>query len=117
MNQDIFKRCIISADIAGQYEAICREKGRMNDPDRLCHLSIMETLKKIGLSEVEIHEYMEFVFSGGRWNDMLRMLTKKRDTLLEDIHRREEQISQIDYLKFRLERRKAGLSGSGEAIG
>ncbi|GEM_PF-3042933 len=118
MDADIFNRCLISDEVASQYETLCRERGMANDPDRLTHISIMETLKEIGFTEKEIREYMGFVLDGGRWNDRLRMLGRRRNDLLDSVHREEEQISRIDYLKFKLEsRRKASPSGREEVVG
>lgn len=61
---------------------------------------LVKILKEIGFNEKEIKEFC----LNSNLDKQCKCLNKKRKELLEDIHLNENYISNLDYLKYILER-------------
>jgi len=64
-------------------------------------LGLMTTLRCAGFTLDEIETYMRLLLAETASEvERLRMLEQKRSAALEDIHRREQQLDRLDYLRF-----------------
>lgn len=78
------------------------------DDTDLERLSTVMTLHDIGFSSDEIETYMRLLIEHDGSNaERLRMLDRKRDAALDEIHFRERQLEKLDYLRHEL-RKAAG---------
>ena len=70
------------------------------DDTDLEHLSMIMTLHDIGFENFEIETYMRKLLEKESEKDQcLKMLDQKRQNLLDEIHFREKQLSNLDYLR------------------
>ena len=68
-------------------------------------LSLIMTLHDIGFCKDEVEEYMRLVLEGESTREKrLRILDDRRGAALDDIHRREQKLEQLDYLRFRMQK-------------
>lgn len=66
-------------------------------------VGMIMTLCDAGFSEAEIEQYMNFCKNGkSEPEKCISMLENKRRGTLEEIHRKERQIENIDCLKYKL---------------
>ena len=76
------------------------------DDTDLERLSMVMTLCGIGFTAEEVERYMRLLLEGeGAELACLRMLDQKRAAVLEEIHRRERQLEQLDYLRYELRKK------------
>ncbi len=71
------------------------------DPE---HLSVLITLHEIGFERAEIETYMRLMEKEDSDGQRLRILDRKRRSLLDEIHFREKQLSHLDYLRYSIRR-------------
>ena len=71
------------------------------DPE---HLSVLITLHEIGFERAEIETYMRLMEKEDSDGQRLRILDRKRCSLLDEIHFREKQLSHLDYLRYSIRR-------------
>lgn len=77
---------------------------KYNDED-LERLSMIMSLHDIGFSTEEVETYMKLLVAGvNTESERMRMLNKKRASVLDDIHFREKQIERMDYLRYEMRR-------------
>lgn len=77
---------------------------KYNDED-LERLSMIMSLHDIGFSTEEVETYMKLLVAGvDTESERMRMLNKKRASILDDIHFREKQIERMDYLRYEMRR-------------
>lgn len=77
------------------------------DDQDLERLSMIMTLHDIGFEKEEIETYMMLVIQGADTSDKrLRMLQKKRDSILDSIHFQEKKIIHLDYLRYEIQHKK-----------
>ncbi len=74
------------------------------DPERL---SMLITLHKIGFESAEIEAYMKLLEKEDSDGQRLRILERKRRSLLDEIHFREKQLSQLDYLRYSIRKKQS----------
>lgn len=73
------------------------------DDSDLEKLSLIMTLHNVGFSSDEVQTYMHLVLEGNNTGaERIRMLNKKRRSTLDEIHIKEKQISQLDYLRYEI---------------
>ena len=73
------------------------------DDTDLERLGLILTLHDIGFEVSEIETYMKLLLEqNDSDSSRLKMLEQKRQTLLDDIHFREKQISKLDYLRYQI---------------
>ncbi len=66
-------------------------------------LGTIMALHDIGLGSEEIEAYMRLTLEpGGSSTELLRMLDRRRDKALDEIHFRERQLERLDYLRHEL---------------
>lgn len=83
-----------NAKIAGQY-----------DDNDITRLGLIMTLHDIGFSSREVEHYMHLALNGiSTQPERLAMLKKRRGETLEEIHCREKQIADMDYLRYKLQK-------------
>ena len=79
------------------------------DDADLERLSTVMTLCGIGFTAEEAERYMRLLLEGEVAElACLRMLDQKRAAVLEEIHRRERQLEQLDYLRHALRKQTEG---------
>ena len=65
---------------------------------------LMSSLRSMGFSEEEIEEYQKCSNrSSGSNEEQIRLITQCRKRTLDEIHRQEEQITRMDYLRKELQ--------------
>ena len=73
------------------------------DDTDLEHLSMIMTLHDIGFKNSEIETYMKKLLEKESGEDQcLKMLEQKRQNILDEIHFREKQLSNLDYLRYNI---------------
>ncbi len=73
-------------------------------------LSMIMTLHDIGFSNGEVENYMKLSLSGDATaSERLRILDRKREGALDEIHFRQAQLDRMDYLRHEI--RKAQSTG------
>ena len=71
------------------------------DDTDLEHLSMIMTLHDIGFENSEIETYVKKLLEKESGEDQcLKMLEQKRQNILDEIHFREKQLSNLDYLLY-----------------
>lgn len=104
----------IPIKILKEYESwgLCQEVKKIMgswhyDDSDVERLSIIMTLHDIGFTNVEIEKYMRLLIQGKESeNERLKMLNKKRNGILDEVHFKERQISRLDYLKYEINKGK-----------
>ena len=112
--QEISERYRIPMDVLKEYEKWglhdtiekALDKQKYDDQD-IEQLSMIMTLRGIGFETEEVKEYM-YLLQKGELTEKKRlsMLNKKRSEELDEIHFKETQINQLDYLRYTI--RSAG---------
>lgn len=85
------------------------------DDTDLEHLSIILTLHDLGFTTAEVETYMRLLLEQPHTEEQrLRMLEEKRAAALEEIHFKEHQLQQLDYLRHEI--RKIQKRGTGGTV-
>lgn len=104
--QEASERYHIPLHILRAYErwGLCSAVGDWQyDDDDLERLSIIMTLHDIGFTPEEVETYMRLLLEKDRTAaQRLRMLEKKRSDALAEIHFKERQLQQLDYLRHEI---------------
>lgn len=75
------------------------------DDEDLEHLSLITTLHDIGFTTEEVETYMRLTLEqADSEQDRLRMLNRKRDSTLDELHFRERQLQRLDYLRHEIQK-------------
>lgn len=75
------------------------------EPD-IERLSRIMTLRELGFDSSETEAYMRLELEGeGTRPERLEMLSRKRGTILEEIHCKEKQIAHMDYLRHEMQKK------------
>ena len=112
--QEASERYNIPEDILDEYESwgLCGEvkkvMGAWQYDDRdLERLSMIMTLHDSGFTNAEVEAYMRLFLSGASTEaERMRMLNKKRDRALDEIHFKEKQLERMDYLRHKMQTAK-----------
>lgn len=75
------------------------------DEEDLGRLSLIMTLHDIGFTTEEVETYMRLTLEekdGER--ERLRMLNRKRESTLDELHFRERQLQRLDYLRHEIQK-------------
>ena len=75
------------------------------DDEDLERLSLIMTLHDIGFTTEEVETYMRLTLEreGGE-RERLRMLNRKRESTLDELHFRERQLQRLDYLRHEIQK-------------
>ena len=77
------------------------------DDQDLERLSLIMTLHDIGFSNAEVEEYMRLLLEEKNTEKQrMEMLDRRRGTALDEIHFREKQLERLDYLRFKIHKKK-----------
>lgn len=75
------------------------------DDQDIERLGLIMTLKDIGFKSGEVETYMRLMLEGEHTeNARLEMLNRKRGKTLNEIHFREKQIANMDYLRHEIQK-------------
>lgn len=77
------------------------------DDQDLERLSTIMALHDMGFSPQEVESYMRLLLSHtDTHRERLRMLEKRRNAALDEIHLKEKQLQRLDYLRYRMREQK-----------
>lgn len=77
------------------------------DDQDLERLSLIMTLHDSGFDNAEVEAYMRLMLEGEHTEEeRMEMLNRRRGTALDEIHFRERQLERLDYLRFKIQKRK-----------
>ena len=104
----------IPIKILKEYEnwGLCQEvkkvMGSWHYDDRdIERLSMIITLHDIGFTNEEIGKYMLLMMQGKiSEKERIKMLNKKKNGILDEVHLKEKQISRLDYLRYEINKEK-----------
>lgn len=75
------------------------------DDEDLERLSLIMTLHDIGFTTEEVETYMRLTLEqANSERERLRMLNRKRDSALDELHFRERQLQRLDYLRHEIQK-------------
>lgn len=78
------------------------------DDEDLERLSLIMTLHDIGFTTEEVETYMRLTLEqANSERERLRMLNRKRDSALDELHFRERQLQRLDYLRHEIQKTQA----------
>lgn len=101
----------ISEEILGKYKKAClcgQPKAQYDEAD-IEKLSFIMTLSETGFSDSEISHCMKLCGKGADSEaEFAELLEKKRSLTLDEIHFKEKQLENLDYLKYRI--RNGGIN-------
>lgn len=73
------------------------------DDEDLERLSLIMNLHDIGFTTEEVETYMRLTLEQkGSERERLRMLNRKRESTLDELHFRERQLQRLDYLRYEI---------------
>jgi len=73
------------------------------DEEDIKRLSMIMTLHDIGFEKEEVETYMKLLLAGdSTQEERLKMLNKKRNVTLDEIHFKERQLDWLDYLRYEI---------------
>ena len=99
--EDVIKNYNIPADLLNKYEAIQKCKS-YSDKD-IENISMIMTLYDAGFDDTEVKKYISFSLSDEDTTDKrTAILTKKRKHTLDEIHLKQKQLDDIDYLRYKV---------------
>ena len=102
----------IPTDILDEYEGwgLCQEVKKVmgvwqyDDVD-LKRLSTIMTLHDVGFTNKEVEKYMRMMLDDQPSDEvLLKMLNKKRNSALDEIHFKERQLDRLDYLRHKIQK-------------
>lgn len=77
------------------------------DDEDLERMSMIMTLHEVGFESQKVETYMQLLLDGSHTVEQrLEMLNARRKAALEEIHLRENQLRQLDYLRHKLQKVK-----------
>lgn len=77
------------------------------DARDLERLSTIMALHDMGFAPQEVESYMRLLLSSeDTRRERLRMLERRRDAALDEIHLKEKQLERLDYLRYRMREQK-----------
>lgn len=100
----------IPMEVLRQYESwgLCKAVKKVMgawqyDDSDLEKLSMIMTLHDIGFDTEEIEIYMRLLLEDKNTDEeRLKILNKKRNEVLDEIHFKEQQLARIDYLRYKI---------------
>ncbi|MGI6028317.1 MAG: MerR family transcriptional regulator [Candidatus Heteroscillospira sp.] len=106
----------IPIEILQEYErwglcaSVKKLMGSWHYDDRdLEHLSLIMTLHDIGFTSEDVETYMRLLLEGaGTEVKRLQMLNQKRSQTLDEIHFKEKQMDNLDYLRHKIRKNQKG---------
>lgn len=78
------------------------------DDSDLERLSLIMTLHDIGFASDEIENYMKLLEKGQETGtERMRILIKKHNDMLDEIHFREKQLDRLNYLRYEIQKKNS----------
>ena len=113
--EEASRRYQIPMEVLDEYErwglcgAVREVMGVWQYDDRdLEQLSAIMALHDMGFAPQEVERYMRLLISGeDTAAERLRMLQKRRDAALDEIHLKEKQVQRLDDLRYKMHAQKA----------
>lgn len=116
--QEASERYRIPIDILKEYESwgLCSAVKKVMgiwqyDDEDIQRLSTIMTLHDAGFSNEEVENYMRLLLEGENTEqERLAMLSRHRNSTLDEIHFKQAQLDRLDYLRYKIQ--KAGQAKS-----
>ena len=113
--QEVSERYNIPMDILKEYESwgingsVKKTMGAWQYDDQdLERLSTIMALHDMGFTADEVESYMRLLLSDtDTARERMRMLEKRRDQALDEIHLKEKQLQRLDYLRHQMRGQRA----------
>lgn len=78
------------------------------DDQDLERLSTIMAVHDMGFDAEEVEQYMRLLLSDAdTTRERMRMLERRRDAALDEIHLKEKQLQRLDYLRYQMRGQKA----------
>ena len=111
--QEVSERYNIPMEILEEYESweidgsVKKTMGtwRYDDTD-LERLSLIISLHDMGFESPEVESYMKLLGQEDTETQRMRMLNKKRYSILDQIHAQEKLLEQLDYLRYHIRKQQ-----------
>lgn len=112
--EETSKRYNIPIEILKMYEKwnLCGEVknimgSRKYDDKDIERLGMIMTLHNMGFNNSEIEKYMRLYLKGEESDGaMIEIIKKKRAETLDEIHFQEKRLQDLDYLKYKIEKKE-----------
>ena len=111
--QEVSERYHIPVEILKEYESweingsAKKEMGAWQyDDTDLERLSLIISLHDMGFESQEVESYMKLLGQEGTETQRMRMLNKKRYSILDNIHAQEKLLEQLDYLRYHIRKQQ-----------
>lgn len=106
--QEVNRRYLVPIPVLEEYEnwnlwnrESTKDSALQYDDRDLEFLSLVMTLQQAGFHGKEIESYVRLILNGDTTKKLrAKMLNQKRVDILDEIHRLEEQINRLDYLRY-----------------
>lgn len=117
---EVGERYQIPAEILREYEGwgLCGADSASWQCEKhdLERLSLIMVLHDVGFRKDEVEEYMRLVLEGETTRERrMRMLEERRVEALDEIHRKEQKLERLDYLRFQMKKEQE-MKKSGNAL-
>lgn len=73
-------------------------------------------LEKAGFSEADVRHYLELSRSSGTEAARMRMLHGQRGRIIDELHRRQQVLDQVDYLIWQTEKENGNVKKGRKRI-
>ena len=112
--QEASERYHIPIEILREYESwgLCGAVKKVMgvwqyDEEDIRRLSTIMTLHDVGFSNEEVEKYMRLLLEGENTEEeRLEIISRHRDSTLDEIHFRQAQLDRLDYLKYKIQKAK-----------
>ena len=75
------------------------------DEEDIQRLSLIMTLHDVGFSNDEVEAYMRLLLEGENTEqERLKMISRHRDHMLDEIHFKQMQLDRLDYLRYKIQK-------------
>lgn len=113
--EEASKRYQIPIEILNEYEGwgLCGTVKQVMgcwqyDDQDLERLSVIMALHDMGFAADEVESYMRLLLSQADTTpERMRMLERRRNAALDEIHLKEKQLQRLDYLRYQMRGQKA----------
>lgn len=106
--KEISRCCQIPREVLSEYEhwnlSGKKTEGDVQqyDGEDIQKLGMIMTLTEAGLTKKQIECYMRLAEKDNTENRRMELLNKQREQILVQIHKLEQQIEKLDYLRFQI---------------
>lgn len=101
--EEVLHRVDVPPEVLAAYERWCTPNGAYREAD-IAELSLTATLLELGFRPEDAGAYLR-AHRAGEQAAQLRLLRRRREELLQELHSTQEKLDKLDYLRYRLQKR------------